>query len=259
MKFNALTFILFSLGLIAISLVTVNSSSAAIDPNSVVGIWLFDEGGGDQVWDSSGKSTKPYHIVNAPIWVDGRFGSALGFDGTGNCVSTNKDLLNGVREFTVVAWIKPGNITSNRIGLIGQNDAPEFGFIDPGTVSLWTPTAGINNNPYEHPPGEWHHVAAVATQKFTKVYIDGNATTVNGNWPNHGRSDFDVNIGGCGIWDGTGNWFTGAMDEVGLFHAPLTDDDIADVMNNGLTALGVAVEPAGKIAVTWGILKRKEY
>ena len=49
------------------------------------------------------------------------------------------------------------------------------------------------------------------------------------------------------------------MDEVGLFHAPLTDDDIADIMNNGLTALGVAVEPAGKIAVTWGILKRKEY
>ena len=258
MKFNALTIILFSLGLIAISLVAVNSSSAAIDPSSVVGLWLFDEADGSDALDSSGNNNHGT-IVNAPIWVDGRFGSALGFDGTGNCVNTNEKLLNGVREFTVVAWIKPGNITSNRIGLIGQNDSPEFGFIDPGTVSLWTPTAGINNNPYEHPPGEWHHVAAVATQKFTKVYIDGNATTVNGNWPNHGRSDFNVNIGGCGVWDGTGNWFTGAMDEVGLFHAPLTDDDIADVMNNGLTALGVAVEPAGKIAVTWGILKRKEY
>ena len=256
MKFKTLTFILLSLGLMVISLVTVNSSHAAIDPSSVVGIWLFDEAGGDEVMDSSGNGNDGI-IVNAPIWVDGRFGSALAFDGS--CVQTDQKLLNGVREFTVVAWIKPGTITENRIGLIGQNDSPEFGFIDPGTVSLWTPAAGINNNPYEHPPGEWHHVAAVASQEFTKVYIDGNATTKNGKWSNHGRSDFKVNIGGCGVWDPNGNWFTGAMDEVGIFHAPLTDDDISDIMNNGLTALGVAVEPAGKIAVTWGILKRKEY
>ena len=256
MKFNTLTFILFSLGLIAISLVTVNSSSAAIDPSSVVGIWLFDEAGGSTVMDASGNNNHGT-IVNAPIWVDGRFGSALAFDGS--CVNTNKKLLNGRKEFTVVAWIKPGTITENRIGLIGQNDSPEFGFIDPGTVSLWTPSAGINNNPYEHPPGEWHHVAAVASGEFTKVYIDGEATTKEGRWSNHGRSDFNVNIGGCGVWDPNGNWFTGAMDEVGLFHAPLTDADITDIMNNGLTALGVAVEPAGKIAVTWGILKQKEY
>lgn len=258
MKFNVLTIILFSLGLMAIGLVAVNTSSAEIDQSSVVGLWLFDEAGGDTAMDSSGNNNHGT-IVNAPIWVDGRFGSALGFDGVGNCVNTNQKLLNGVREFTVVAWVKPGNITTNRVGLIGQNDSPEFGFINPGGVMLWTPTAGGNENAYEHPPGEWHHVAAVATQEFTKVYIDGDATTVEGNWPNHGRSDFNVNIGGCGIWDGTGNWFTGAMDEVGLFHAPLTDNDIADVMNNGLTALGVAVEPAGKIAVTWGLLKQKDY
>lgn len=255
MKFNALTVILFSLGLMAISLVAINSSSAEIDPSRVVGIWLFDDGAGDMAMDSSGNNNHGT-IVNAPIWVDGRFGGALGFDGTGNCVSTNKKLLNGRREFTVVAWVKPGNITSNRIGLIGQNDSPEFGFINPDTVALWTPSAGINNNPYPHPAGEWHHVAAVATREFTKVYVDGEATTVNGRWSNHGRSDFNVNIGGCGVWDGTGNWFTGAMDEVGLFHSPLSDDDINDLMNNGLTVLGVAVEPAGKIAVTWGMLKQ---
>ena len=257
MKFNALTVILFSLGLMAISLVAVNSSSAEIDPSNVVGIWLFDDGAGDVAMDSSGNNNHGT-IVNAPIWVDGRFGGALGFDGTGNCVNTNKKLLNGKREFTIVAWVKKGNITENRIGLMGQNDSPEFGFINPTTVALWTPSAGINNNPYPHPAGEWHHVAAVATREFTKVYVDGEATTQNGRWSNHGRSDFNVNIGGCGVWDPTGNWFTGSMDEVGLFHAPLSDDDINDLMNNGLTALGVAVEPAGKIAVTWGMLKRKD-
>ena len=257
MKFNALTVILFSLGLMAISLVAINSSSAEIDPSSAVGIWLFDEGVGSYVHDSTGNGNNGT-VVNSPIWVDGRFGSALSFDGSGNCVNTNRRLLNGLAEFTVVAWIKPGFISSNRIGLIGQNDSPEFGFIDPGTVSLWTPSAGINNNPYPHPPGEWHHVAAVATRQFTKVYIDGEATEVTGNWSNHGRSDFRVNIGGCGVWDPDGNWFSGAMDEVGLFHAALTDDDVSDIMNNGLAVSGVAVEPAGKLAVTWSTLKRRD-
>ncbi len=257
MKFNTLTVILFSLGLMVVSLFAVNSSSAAIDPGSVVGIWLFDDGTGGMAMDSSGNENHGT-IANAPVWVDGRFGGALAFDGGGNCVSTGQQLLNGRREFTVVAWVKPGNITENRVGIIGQNDSPEFGFINPNTIMLWTPSAGGTENPYPHPAGEWHHVAAVATGEYTKVYVDGEATMQNGSWSDHGRSDFNVNIGGCGIWDATGNWFTGAIDEVGLFHAPLSDDDIADIMNNGLQVFGVAVEPAGKIAVAWGMLKQQD-
>ena len=257
MKLNVLTGVLFSLSLMVLSLVAVPSGSAEVDMSKVVGVWLFDDGAGSTAMDSSGNNNHGT-IVNAPVWVEGRFGSALAFDGVGNCVQTGQKLLNGLREFTIVAWVKPGNITANRVGLVGQNDSPEFGFINPTTVMLWTPTAGGNENPYEHPPGEWHHVATVATREFTKVYVDGTPTEKAGNWPNHGRSDFNVNIGGCGVWDGEGNWFTGAMDEVAIFHSPLEDDDIADIMNNGLTSLGVAVEPAGKAAVTWGQLKRKE-
>lgn len=249
---------LFSLGVVCFSLIAVHISTAEIDLETAVGIWLFDEGKGNVAGDAS-VGGNDAELVKSPAWVKGKFGMALEFDGKASCVSTGQKLLDNLEEFTILTWVQTGDVNANRTGLVGQNDSPEFGFINPGAVMLWTPTAGGNENPYEHPPGEWHHVAAVATQEFTKVYIDGNPTTKNGNWPNHGRSDFNVNIGGCGVWDGTGNWFTGAMDEVGLFHAPLTDADIADVMNNGLTALGVAVEPAGKIAVTWGILKRKEY
>lgn len=257
MKLKVLTGILFCLSLMVISLVAVTNSRADVDMSKVAGIWLFDDGTGSTAMDSSGNNNHGT-IVNAPIWVEGRFGGALAFDGVGNCVQTGQKLLNGMREFTIVAWIKPGNITANRVGLVGQNDSPEFGFINPTTVMLWTPTAGGNENPYEHPPGEWHHVATVATREFTKVYVDGTPTESTGNWPNHGRSDFNVNIGGCGVWDSDGNWFTGAMDEVAIFHSPLEDDDITDIMNNGLTALGVAVEPAGKAAVIWGNLKRRD-
>jgi hypothetical protein len=38
------------------------------------------------------------------------------------------------------------------------------------------------------------------------------------NVPNHGSSGFNVNIGGCGIYDPDGNWFTGIIDDVAIFH-----------------------------------------
>ena len=98
MKFNALTVILFSLGLMAIGLVAVNSSSAEIDPSSVVGIWLFDDGTGSVAMDSSGNNNHGTNRQCANLG-DGRFGGALAFDGTGNCVSTGQKLLNGRREF----------------------------------------------------------------------------------------------------------------------------------------------------------------
>ena len=56
MKFNALTVVLFGLGLMALSLVAVNSSNAEIDQKDVVGIWLFDDGTGSMAMDSSGNN-----------------------------------------------------------------------------------------------------------------------------------------------------------------------------------------------------------
>ena len=78
-------------------------------------------------------------MVKNPKWVAGKFGKALEFNGKDTCVQTGQKLLDAREEFTIVAWIKPGKITANRVGLVGQNDSPEFGFIDPKTVNLWTP------------------------------------------------------------------------------------------------------------------------
>jgi hypothetical protein len=246
-------FALLCFSSLILSLCFTGLSSADVDLSTAVGIWLFDDGSGDVAADTSGQGNDG-KLVNSPGWVAGKFGTALEFNGTDNCVQTEKKLLDGLEAFTIVAWVKPGNITATRVGLVGQNDSPEFGFIDPGNVNLWTPTAGGLNNPYTHPPDEWHHVAAVASTTFTKVYIDGEATETAGDWPNHGSSEFGVNIGGCGVWDGEGNWFTGAMDEVAIFHQALSDEDIQTVME-GLSSGATSVEAAGKLATKWADIK----
>lgn len=255
MKTVVSRFTLFCISLMAVSLLFTGFSDAKVDLKTAVGIWLFDEGSGNVAKDLSGKGNDG-KLVKAPAWVDGKFGKALEFNGKDNCVQTEKKLLDNLGDFTIVTWVKPGNLVGGRIGLLGQNDSPEFGFIDPQTVNLWTPANSVGAK-YTHPSGQWHHIAAVGSTKFTKVYIDGVPTEQKKDVANHGTSAFNVNIGGCGVWDGDGNWFTGAMDEVAIFHAALGDDDVKTIMN-GFSSVLTAVEPSGKLAVTWGQIKKGE-
>jgi hypothetical protein len=247
---------LFSLSLAVVSLCFASLSHAVIDLKTAAGIWLFDEGKGDTAKDSSGKGNDG-KLVKSPKWVDGKFGKALEFNGTDTCVETGKKLLDNLKEFTIVTWAKPGNIVANRVGLVGQNDAPEFGFIAPTTIQIWTPTGGGLNAPYAHKKDEWHFIAAVCSDKFMKVYIDEQVTE-KGGAANHGSSAFNVNIGGCGVYDPTGNWFTGVLDDVGIFHTALSDADMKSIIKEGLgkaTGVLAAVDPAGKLATTWGKIK----
>ena len=223
---------------------------------SAAGIWLFDEGTGKKAEDISGNGNDG-ELVKSPKWVQGKFGKALEFNGKDTCVQTEQKLLDNLEEFTILCWVKTGKITANRVGLVGQNDSPEFGFINPTSVNLWTPTVGGLTNPWKHghPSKDWHHVGAVAAKKNVRVYVDGEAIEGGGPGP-HGSSDFNVNIGGCGVWDGAGNWFTGAIDEVAIFHSALEDDEIKAIMEDGFKVM-LNVEAKGKLAVKWGDMKHE--
>jgi hypothetical protein len=68
--------------LIYISLISIDLSSAKIDPGTALGLWFFDEGKGDTAKDSS-KNGNDGEIVDAK-WADGKFGKALEFEGAGH-------------------------------------------------------------------------------------------------------------------------------------------------------------------------------
>ena len=64
------------------------------------------------------------------------------------------------------------------------------------------------------------------------IYIDGELATAGGNplegapIDSYGASDFPFNIGGGGVYDATGNQFTGILDEVAVWDTALTDAQI---------------------------------
>jgi len=76
----------------------VNICSGKIDPESVVGMWLLDEGKGDTAKDSSG-SGNDGTLANNPKWVEGKSGKALEFNGTNHveipASETTDDYLDG--------------------------------------------------------------------------------------------------------------------------------------------------------------------
>ena len=250
--------ICFGLALFGMIGVTLSEAKTDIDKllETAVGVWLFDEGNGEIAKDIS-KEGNHGKLVKAPKWINGKFGKALEFNGKDNCVQTEQKLLDNLKEFTLSCWIKTGKITGSRIGLVGQNNSPEFGFENPNTLWLWTP-AGDLKAPWKHgqPSKGWHHVAGVASKKHLRIYVDGKVVEGGGGGP-FGSSPFNVNIGGCGIWDGAGNWFTGAMDEVAIFHSALADEDVKAIAKEGITGL-LAIEARGRLPVIWADLKKKQ-
>lgn len=158
------------------------------------------------------------------------FGSDNGaptFNGTDTYVSTGGNWLNALPAFSLEYWVYPDAFTAGRVGIVGQNDAIEYGFINPNTIQIWTPNGGSLDTTYSFDRNTWHHVASVGTGTELQTYFDGvlinktSATTAS-----YGSSGFKVNIGGGGVFDGSGNWFAGRIDEVAIFDKAVTAEQV---------------------------------
>jgi len=181
--------------------------------------------------------------------------SATGFNGSSQAINTPVSM-SGLAAFTLEAWVRPTVAQSNRTGIVGQNDALEFGFINQNTIQIWTPANGALNVAYSTGgnAGQWVHLAAVGTGTQKLVYVNGvlagsqNHGAVGGG--GYGVSGHLVNIAGDGIYDGGGNWFEGDMDEVALYRTALSAGQIeahykAALVPEPLTMCAVGLAVAG--------------
>ena len=170
--------------------------------------------------------------INEPLYAFSDGNSATAFDGRNDYVSTTQPVLSNRNQFTMVGLIKPDPLTNGRLGLFGQNDVVEFGFINPTTLQVWTAGGGSVDVAYGRPFSEWHHVAVVGDGTGLRVYIDGELAG-SGGVPtgNYGASSFNFNVGGGGIFDATGNFFDGVIDEVAVFDKALNLEQIRSLLN----------------------------
>lgn len=254
----------FVICLSVLSLLLVCLGQANVDPETAVGIWLFDKEKVDTVEDLSGKGNDGV-VKNFPEWIDGKFGKAVKFANSGQLIEIPlSDSLNFGKDksFTVVVWF---NFTSSPdwSRIVRDRNPSPWGS---GNAGWELQTQGLRihwslddkaghhvKTTYENAGnGEWRHTAMIVDRGEKKMtsYLDGeNEKSVN-----------IENIGSVTVVPTVviGGGITGAVDEIGIFNVPLSADDVKEIMDKGLREVLFAtpVSPGDKLTVTWGEVKR---
>jgi hypothetical protein len=142
-------------------------------------------------------------------------------------IDLGSPLLSNKSAFTIEGWIK-FNIAdvTGRMSLFGQNDAIEFGFANSTTIELWTAATGVVTAalPASLGDGSWHHVAVVGNGSIIKIYLNGASVAVTGGvvtTANYGSSSSNAKIG-SGVYNATGDSFTGQIMKLGLYNTALS-------------------------------------
>ncbi len=257
--------IIVCLAIITISLIFTVHTYAEIDFSTARGIWLLDEGEGNIINDLSGNEN--HGELQGGTWVEGLDdGPALSLNGQDDrVIIPDSDSLYLEEAWTVTAWAFV-NTTENGFGhILGKRPAA-------GTIANYAFRTSGNGTGWEAyfardgwkgawgqgtvKKGEWLYMTATYDAKDTiKIYENGSEIgSVDGIGGPGPRNDTDVNIGG---WtDNTSETLDGMLYEVALFSVALAEEDINDLMDEGLSSL-TAVEPSGKLATTWANIKSR--
>ncbi len=254
---------LLCVSLMVINLMFVGISSAKIDFETCVGMWLFDEGRGDVAKDSSGTDNNGT-IEGGAKWVDGKFGKALSLDGSDDYVEiAHDDSLMVGGEHTIALWFKLDNPPAGGMAVVTKDDwAPGFWW-DGSTIRHHThdPPATLHyiDAPWD-PDTEWHHVAVTWDGEEFGVYMDADQISSGVTTANLGRNALTDKPVLIGIYLATGEhgqwgaFFPGIIDDVVIFNTALAGDDIETIMTQGLKT-AADIEPSGKLATTWAAIK----
>ena len=243
------------------------AQSNPIDGNTIEAIWLFDDGAGDVVTDSSGNN-RHGDIQGGAQWVaDGRYGAALELDGVDDeVVITGYKGIGGTDPRTTVIWYRTTQQGGQRLVCWGANATAikyHIRLHDTNTLRVETQGGQFYSNEPDLADGEWHHLAVVLPEGSTMchdhlLYVDG--VHIENTGGNDVGVDTDVTTNDVEIgydqWIGHGNPAKGTIDEVAIFSAALTAAEINTIMNQGLGDVVLSVSPSGKLATKWADLKR---
>jgi len=251
---------------VAFALTFADVSSAVIDPETAVGIWLFDDGAGGKAVDSSAMELDA-DLTDSPDWVDGRFGKALMFNGTSQFVMVPAHE-NPSEALTLSIWVQSTGPAWNQNGwMISKRDAyilhPDEGGVQVAfpvcNGGCWNLPGGWNDGAVGPPDiTEWHMYTGTfdsATGEW-KMYIDAELMSeLEVSKAPLTVDDGPVHIGYDDCCGGT-RFGAATIDEVAIFNVALPADDIMTMFEQGIAMGVLAVDPREKVVSTWGMIKR---
>ncbi|MFC1718910.1 LamG domain-containing protein [Candidatus Poribacteria bacterium] len=259
---RGLRWFMLSAGMVICLAVSVISAPARVQKISdgLVGYWPLDEDAGDSSEDMSGNGNDG-QITGNVEWVEGKFGSALEFFGSGGStfIVQDSESLRITGDLTIEAWIYPtakpqkGGIITKYKGA-GDNRGYMIDFYDTHfRTSLSTDGRSATNTivgTHDWEADTWYHVATVFDGSNVHFYVNGQLIQKSAKSDGINPTTSPLELGNS--WEEL--VFSGIIDEARVWDVARTEKEIQTLMT-GPDAM--AVDAAGKLAVAWGELRVK--
>ncbi|RKY04060.1 MAG: hypothetical protein DRP56_10575, partial [Planctomycetota bacterium] len=199
--------------------------------------WKLDETGSDaNAVDATGNQDGTLvGFDTSPDWTVGKTGGGLRFDGTTNYVIAGSNTLGD--DFTITAWIKRDNASSDRV-IFSQYDGSTTGsfmfyvangkltaYQDSGSYFYEVGTTTLNVD-------QWYHVAFVKAGTSGVTYLDGNFEFSNTDGVGVDNAMIAMaNIANViGATATGGAKFDGVMDDVRIYKGALSEAEIGEII-----------------------------
>ncbi|MGA2093054.1 MAG: LamG-like jellyroll fold domain-containing protein [Sedimentisphaerales bacterium] len=217
--------------------------------------WKLNETYGTTAYDSVDSNNGTFNGYD-PCWVSGYINGAADFDGVSDYFSvTDLDGLyspDNYAVFSVAGWFRttqstgiqtivgnwsqkkdgvaPGMFISVYFGwqVLVENNRLIARFGNYSTVTDINGTQNVSN-------GQWHHFALVFNTQFSNscLYLDGQQEAMK---ITHGLTSSKFRIGDGSYYSGDmpvleGGPFCGMIDDIMIFNAALTDDEVEQIYN----------------------------
>ena len=251
---NSITFFILTV-ILAFAFYT-NQAGAQLVEQGLVSYWSFNDIKGKAVKDDWADNDGT--IEGPEIAKEGKYGGALRFDGQDDYVNCGNDAsLNITDAISIEAWVYMESAGSypTIVSKSGANWGYIFEFLTTtGQINLYLDKANPSWDNVAKTGVQlkkWTHLAATFDGKTLQYYFNGNpdGTYSDITGGKIASNQDNVHIGGRKVSEPHN--FNGIIDEVRIYNRALSDSEV----KVNMTSDGTAVNPAGKVAATWGDIK----
>ena len=213
-----------------------------ITRNGLIAEYHFD----GNAKDSSEKGNNG--SVSGSVYIDGKFGQALSFDGENDFVRVPDSISLNPTSLTIEAWIFVNSSKSSWHSILTkmdklqdsgyelyiiQQNIPRFGLVSKGTKK-------VTDGNYI-PLNKWTYIAATYDRRALVLYVNGEFDSYDEKTGFLGTaSKEDLYIGSWGDVD----YFSGAIDEVRIYNRALSDLEIKENFKSAINPVNQTTTPS---------------